>query len=178
MKPPTLKREKFIMRSFVAEDAKSLHVILNDLEVIRYFPFKQPPTLEQTQRFVQRQIQHWVDHGYGWWALEDVTSGMLIGWSGLQYLPELKQTEIGYLLARVFWGKGIATESARVGLDFGFKDTDLTTIIALVHPGNKASIHVLEKLKMIFLEQINLWEMDMLKYSIGKTDQLAGAKHV
>ena len=178
MKPPILKRENFNMRSFVAEDDKPLHAILNDLEVIRYFPFKQPPTLEQTQRFVQRQIQHWVDHGYGWWALEDAATGRFIGWSGLQYLPELKQTEIGYLLDRDFWGKGIATESARAGLDFGFKDTDLTTIIALVHPGNKASIHVLEKLKMHFLEQINLWEMDLLKYSIGEAERPAGTQPV
>jgi [ribosomal protein S5]-alanine N-acetyltransferase len=170
MRAPLIDKKQFNMRSFTLLDAEPLNAILNDLEVIRYFPFKHPPTLEQTQRFVQQQIQHWMDHGYGWWALEDAESGRFIGWSGLQYLPELKQTEIGYLLARDFWGRGIATESAKAGLDFGFKDTELTTIIALVHPGNKASIHVLEKLKMKFQEQINLWEMDMLKYSIGKIE--------
>ncbi len=173
MQPSILKKAIFTMRPFTEEDAKPLHAIMNDLEVIRYFPFKNPPTFEQTQRFVQRHIQHWVDFGYGWWALEDLATGRFLGWSGLEFLPELKQTEIGYLLARDFWGKGIATSSSREVLSFAFNETKLDTIIALVHPGNAASIRVLEKLGLHVLEQINIWDTDMLKYSIEKTEFMA-----
>jgi ribosomal-protein-alanine N-acetyltransferase len=168
MEAPTIHQDAFMMRAFKPEDAEGLHAILGDPEVIRYFPFKHTPTLEQTQRMVQHQIQHWQERNYGWWALENPINATLIGWCGLEYLPELGETEVGYLLRHDYWGRGIATVSAQEALHFAFENVLLDHIIALVHPENKASVHVLEKLGMQFLQQVNLWEMDMLKYSIGK----------
>ena len=91
----------------------------------------------------------------------------MIGWAGLQYLPELEVTEVGFLLDRSWWGKGYATEAARAALQFGFEDFKLKQIIALVHPENLASQRVIEKLGMMYESTIALWGIDLMRFGLG-----------
>lgn len=132
--------------------------------MLRYFPNPDPPNMERVVRLIQRQMDHWVENGYGWWAVESRTSSQLIGWSGLQYLPETGEIEIGYLLAKPFWGQDLASEGARVGMEFGFQQLQLPTIIGIVHPENIASQRVLEKLGLQFQGESQYFGMDCYKY--------------
>jgi ribosomal-protein-alanine N-acetyltransferase len=90
----------------------------------------------------------------------------IIGWAGLQYVPELLETEVGYLLARPFWGRGYATEAARASLHFGFENFKFDHIIALVHPENIASRRVLEKCGLTYMENKFLWGLEMMRYLV------------
>ena len=76
-------------------------------------------------------------------------SGELIGDAGLSLLdgrgPEV---EVGYTLARAWWGKGYATEAAGALLTAGFDDFGLDEIVAVADPANAASTRVLEKIGM------------------------------
>jgi RimJ/RimL family protein N-acetyltransferase len=92
----------------------------------------------------------------------------------LQYLPETDETEVGYLLGKTFWGKGIATSTALVSIAYGFKTMQLPRIVALVHPQNNASIRVIEKIGMKPVDRINLWDMDLMRYAVNKKEY---AKH-
>ena len=76
--------------------------------------------------------------------MDDKANTELIGWNGLQYLAETDEIEIGYLLAKPHWGQGLASEGARVGMDYGFDGLNIPTIIGIVHPENVASQRVLE----------------------------------
>lgn len=58
------------------------------------------------------------------------------------------RAELGYVLARSHWGKGIATEAARIALTRGFTELAVVRIEALVDPENAGSIRVLEKAGM------------------------------
>jgi RimJ/RimL family protein N-acetyltransferase len=104
--------------------------------------------------------------GYAWWAVELKTTGALAGWNGLQYLPDTRETEIGYLLDRFLWGQGLATEGARVGLRYGFDELRLPEIIALAHPENLASRRVMEKLGMRFAGPAEYFGMQMARYTL------------
>lgn len=137
--------------------------------VLQYFPNSDPPDLERVERLVQRQIDHWGQHGYGWWAVEAVDNTHLIGWSGLQYLPETDEIEIGYLVAKPYWGTGLATEGALVGMNFGFGKLKIPTIIGIVHPENLASQRVLEKIGLQFQEETEYFGMDCFKYFAENT---------
>ena len=88
----------------------------------------------------------------------------MIGWCGLEYLPELRETEIAYLLSRAAWGRGYATEAAGAALRFGFESARLEELIGLVHPDNAGSIRVLEKIGMRQADRLTLWGMEMLRY--------------
>ena len=164
MSIPTFESERLSLRPFVHQDAVPLHQILSVDGVLRYYPSSDPPDLERVERLVSRQIEHWEEHGYGWWAVDHKANMDLIGWSGLQYLPETDEIEIGYLLARPYWGQGLATEGARVGMKFGFDQLKIPTIIGIVHPENIASQRLLEKIGLVFQEQAEYFGMDCIKY--------------
>ena len=166
---PTVKTERLVLRPFSEGDAAPLHQILGVEGVLCYFPSPDPPALEQVQRLVAHQIKHWQEHGLGWWALEPRHSPELIGWCGLQYLPETDQVEVAYLLGKDHWGQGLATEAAVASLHFGFEALNLDAIIALVHPENRASRRVIEKLDMSFVDRCHLWGIDLYRYSIDSS---------
>jgi len=68
------------------------------------------------------------------------------------------------LLDSPFWGKGYATEAALATLKFGFEHFTLDHIIALVHPENAASRRVIEKCGMDFMDTLQLWGMELIRY--------------
>jgi RimJ/RimL family protein N-acetyltransferase len=55
------------------------------------------------------------------------------------------KTEVGWLRERFFWGRGLATEGARVIVRPGFEKLELERIISIIHPENAASRRVAEK---------------------------------
>jgi ribosomal-protein-alanine N-acetyltransferase len=164
MSVPTIKTARLTLRPFTLQDAEPLYQILSIPGVLEYFPSSDAPDLERVKKLVQRQIDHWAEHDFGWWAVEPESNGELIGWSGLQYLPETDEIEIGYLLSKPYWGKGLATESATSGLDFGFNTLNILEIIGIVHPENFASQKVLEKIGLDFQEHTKYFGMECFKY--------------
>lgn len=156
------------MRPLQAPDAVTLHRIYQAEGVLRYFPNSAVPPLEKVERFIANQQAHWDKHGYGNWGLLPDGKTEIIGWAGLQYLPELDETEVGFLLDRSHWGKGFATEAALAALKFGFEHFDLDHIIALVHPENRASQRVIEKCGMAYVDSLALWGMELMRYRANK----------
>ena len=167
---PTIETARLTLRPFNLDDSEPLSQILSVPDVLRYYPSSDPPDLERVQKLVQRQIQHWQDYGYGWWAVVPHAEQQLIGWSGLQYLPDTDEIEIGYLLGKPYWGRGLATESAEAGLDFGFNTLGLQEIIGIVHPENIASQGVLKKIGMQFVKQAQYFGMDCYQYKINSSE--------
>ncbi len=166
MNIPTLRTQRLLLRPFVEADSERLHGILGEEGILRYFPNPESPPLERVERLVAHQLKHWEEHGLGWWAVEPLGNPELIGWAGLQFLPETGETEVAYLLSRAYWRQGLATEAARASLRFGFEELKLETIIALVHPENRASRGVIEKLAMSFVDQAHYFGMDLYRYSL------------
>jgi ribosomal-protein-alanine N-acetyltransferase len=165
---PSIQTSHLALRLLQSEDAEALHRIYQSVDVLRYFPNPVPPPLERIQRFIVGQQEHWEKHGYGnWGILLDGDRG-IIGWAGLQYLPELDETEVGFLLDKPFWGKGYATEAALGSLSFGFEHFHLEHIIALVHPDNLASRRVIKKCGLVYKDTLSLWGIELMRYRIEK----------
>ena len=167
---PTIQIPHLTLRSLRPADAEVLHRIYQSEGVLRYFPNPTPPPLEKVQRFVVGQQAHWEKYGYGNWGILLDGEREIIGWAGLQYLPELGETEIGFLLNRPFWGKGYATAVARASLNFGFERFNLDHIIALVHPENLASRRVIEKCGMTYMETLSLWGIELMRFVVKRKE--------
>ena len=165
---PSLQTNRLTLRPLLPGDAETLHHIYQSEGVLRYFPNPLPPPLEIVQRFVTGQQAHWETHGYGDWGILPEGAQTIIGWVGMQYLPELNETEVGFLLDRPYWGKGYATEAAQASVCFGFKHFSLDHIIALVHSENLASQRVIEKCGMTYIETISLWGIELMRYRIER----------
>ena len=56
------------------------------------------------------------------------------------------ETELGWTLAQAHWGHGYATEAARAARDWGYAERGVGRLVSLIHPENRRSIRVAEKL--------------------------------
>ncbi|MCK4449041.1 MAG: GNAT family N-acetyltransferase [Anaerolineae bacterium] len=169
MRIPTITTSHLILRAFTEADIEPLHRILGDRDVLRYFPNPNLPSRDKVEKMISSRLKHWEEHGYGWWAVEPRSKRELIGWSGLQFLPETEEVEVAYLLGKAYWGKGLATEAAQACLQYGFENVEVESIVAIVHPENLASQRVIEKLGMLFVDQAHYFGMDCYRYSIERS---------
>ncbi len=146
-----VQTDRLVLRPWKPSDIDDVAAVFAIPEVWRY-PFGRGMTREEAERFVERQLGHWADHGFGLWAAELAAGGGLIGFIGLAvptWLPEvLPAVEVGWRLHPDHWGKGLATEGAQASLRHGFKTLGLERIISIFDPGNVASGRVMEKLGM------------------------------
>ena len=164
MEIPTLHTQHLILRPLIPTDALTLHGIYQVEGVLQYFPNPNPPPLEKVERFIAGQGAHWESYGYGNWGIVPKGEIDIIGWAGLQFLPETDETEVGYLLNKLFWGRGYATEATRTSLEFGFEHFNFPEIIALVHPDNAGSLKVAAKCGLTVVEHKEYWGIEMVRH--------------
>jgi len=162
----TLQTQRLTLRPLESADAEVLHRIYQTEGILQYFPPTGPPTLYKVQRYIMRQQEHWDRHGFGHWGITLDGENQIIGWVGLQFLPELNETEVGYLFDKPFWGQGLATEAALASIQFGFESHRLDHIIGLVHPENTGSRRVIEKCGMNYVETIHIWNIDLMRHTL------------
>ena len=142
-----LETERLIIRPFQLEDVEAAYQLNLDPEVSRYTSDGGVvPKEEIERRIVEDVLGDYQKHGFGRLAVELKEEGKFIGFTGLKYLEDLGEVDLGYRFMRPYWGMGIATESGRACLDLGFRILGLDRIIAMVLPENTGSIRVLEKL--------------------------------
>lgn len=161
--------ENLCLRPFTPADAIPMHRIINGKDVLKYFPGTQTLTLEQVERMIDRLLTHWQEKGYGLWAVELRSTGQLLGRCGLQYLPETDEVEVDFILDRNCWGLGFATEAGQATLQYGFDELGHPMIVGIVHPENRASQRVLEKLRLQFAEKTEYFGMACYRY-VGERD--------
>jgi ribosomal-protein-alanine N-acetyltransferase len=165
---PVKHTARLVLRGFTPDDLEPLHTILSVPEVLQYFPRTDPWPLDKVQKWMDSQQKHWIEHGFGWFALEHQDTKQLIGWCGLQNLDDTQEVEVLYLLDKACWGSGLATEAAKWCVEDGFRNHNLDLIVGLAHPDNTASQRVLEKAGLTFSNQARYFGMDCLRYTIDQ----------
>lgn len=168
MEAPTITTTHLILRPWSPKDAGALFSILQEEDLLRFFPRTTPPSLDRVENYINHHLAHWQEYGYGHWAVTLRTGNQVIGWNGLEFLPETSETEVAFLLSRQFWGRGYATEAARAAVKFGFETVELQRVIGLVHPENIASRRVLEKCGLTYYDRKIYWGMELCRYCIER----------
>jgi ribosomal-protein-alanine N-acetyltransferase len=93
-----------------------------------------------------------------------------------------RRGDIGYALAREYWGHGYATEAVRAMIEFGFEHLNLNRIEARAVPANVASTRVMQKAGMKYegiLSESGFFKgayQDVALYSILRSDGRAPGK--
>jgi RimJ/RimL family protein N-acetyltransferase len=146
-----LETESLILRRFTLDDAEAWLPLISLPEIIRYTGDVPATSVDEARESLRtRPLRDYEVHGYGRMAVIEKASGRLVGFSGLKYVAELRDVDIGYRFLPDCWGRGYATESARPLMEQGWKQLDLKRIVGTVHPGNPASGRVLEKLGLSY----------------------------
>jgi len=151
MNPFIFNSERLLFRRFSLDDASFIHIMNSDPLVLKYV-HELPSTPERAiQRLQHSILPHYQEHGYGRWAVILKESNDCIGWCGLKFRPERKETDLGYRFIPAYWGKGYAFEAASACLDYGFNQLQLDRITATAHVENLASLRIIEKCGMQYL---------------------------
>ena len=141
-----LETARLSLRPFRPEDLEDLDRIYSDPEVMR---FMGPTSMEATEAQLRRLVEGWERDGISQWAAIDRATGALIGRIGLlchhDWREERDPIEVGWLLDRPYWGKGLATEGGLASIRYGFQALDRDHIISITRPENLASRRVMEK---------------------------------
>ncbi len=166
---PILETERLLLREFDEDDVEPFYLLGSDPVIIRYTG---DPGLGLTsvahalEVLRSRPLTDYQQYGYGRWACVHKADGRLIGFSGLKYLADLREVDIGYRFLPAYWGVGLATEAGRAVLDHGFARLGMSRVIGLVAPENRASVRVLEKLGLAFEGMMDFQGKGWARYAI------------
>jgi RimJ/RimL family protein N-acetyltransferase len=163
-----IETSRLILRPFSSADLDAFASMNADADVMRYIGDGKPQTSAQTQMRLNAILDHWDQHGFGLCAVVQKATREFIGFCGLQYLDNTSEIEIGYRLAKRFWGAGLATEAATASLKQGFEEFGLDRIVAVVHPENVASQWVIRKIGLRYVKDARFYNTDVEYYAITR----------
>ena len=147
-----IETERLLLRKPRVEDAVDLAVAYAEPQVVRFMGDGSTATLAEIEKGIEQWLERWESWGLSLCSLELREDGRVVGRAGfLRWDPETWQvggseTELGWLLAREYWGRGYATEAALALRDWAFGSRGLTRLISLIQHENVRSIRVAEKL--------------------------------
>ena len=122
-------------------DVEAVHAFASDPVVCRFTGWG-PNTFDETRAFVAEATQRRIDR----YDLAILRDGELIGTASVWTTsPGHRVGELGYTIRRDCWGRGYASEAARLLVGLGFGQLGLERLAATCDPGNVASVRVLEK---------------------------------
>ena len=159
-----LETKRLILRPMLESDFDALLLIFIDPKVMA--AFDHPPfTHEQMSRWLNRNLEHQNEFGYGLFSVILKETGELIGDCGLEVMEDMGAAELGYDFRSDFWNQGYATEAATAMRDYAFDVLKLPQLISLIRVGNVASKRVAEKVGMLLAEEFTHYEIQYWKFN-------------
>jgi len=148
--PIELETARLKLRRWRDADRAPFAALNADPAVMEFFPA--PQSREASDASIDAWQAQLESRGWSNWAVELVESGEFIGFVGLSVprraLPCSPCVEVGWRLARRFWGRGLASEAARAALGAGFERIGLAEIVSFTALGNLRSRAVMERIGM------------------------------
>jgi RimJ/RimL family protein N-acetyltransferase len=145
-----LETERLLLRRWKESDREPFAVMNADARVMEFFPGCL--TREESDALIDSIESHFDNHGFGLFAAELKTEQKLIGFIGLHVAGFQAHftpcVEIGWRIAKDYWGKGLATEGSQAVVRWAFDRLKLETLVSFTVPENKASRRLMEKLGM------------------------------
>jgi RimJ/RimL family protein N-acetyltransferase len=166
----TLQTDRLTLRMLCEADLDAYAEMCADPEVMRYIGDGQPLARPMAWRNLAMMVGHWSLRGYGLWAVEERSSGVLVGRIGCWNPEGWPGFEVGWMLRRALWGRGYATEGARAALQYAFTGLGQPQVISLIHPENAASIRVAGRLGERLLDSAEVMGRPALVYRITREE--------
>ncbi len=172
-----LANKKLLLREFTQYDWIDVHKYASQEIVCRYQTWG-PNTEEDTKEFIQDVLDEATQTPRERYVFAIIYQETLIGAVEIMIRDFTNKVgEIGYIVNPDYWGKGVATQSAKLMITFGFETLKLHRICATCDPRNIGSAKVLEKVGMLkegvlrenMLMKDGVWR-DSFLYSVLKQE--------
>jgi ribosomal-protein-alanine N-acetyltransferase len=98
-------------------------------------------SIEDSESFLRSATEGYERGDFGGWGVVLKDDGAFVGTCGVEagYAPEHARAELGYVLSREHWGKGLMPEAVRAVIAFGFEKLSLNRVEARCISENTAS---------------------------------------
>jgi [ribosomal protein S5]-alanine N-acetyltransferase len=175
--PTTIETPRLLLRPMVAEDIEALLGIFGDPKVMASFS-EEPFTLDQMRYWLDRNLRHQDEYGYGLFSVIRKSDGLLIGDCGLEQMEVegRKVAELGYDFRSDAWNQGYATEAACAVRDYAFHVLGLAELISLVRQANVASARVAEKAGMRRAAEFERYGARYWRYALAREEAQLSSK--
>ncbi len=148
MKPPeTIETDRLYLRLPRMDDAEAIFdEYAHDGDVTRYLTWRPHESIETTRAFVGRCLAVWEDGSAFPWSIVLKDDGRLIGMIEMRVAGH--KADVGYGLARRYWGNGYMTEAVRAVADWALGQPQIYRFWAVCDVDNVGSARVMEKAGM------------------------------
>jgi len=151
--------DRIILRELVSDDAPGMFIMDSNPEVHKYLQKQPIQTIGEAEDQIQYIRLQYKDFGIGRWAIVEKSTGQFVGWGGLKFRTDevnghTNFYDVGYRLMETAWGKGYATESAKLSVRYAFEELKLDAVYALAHVENVASRKALIKAGLKITAQV------------------------
>lgn len=132
-----------------------------------------PRDRQQTAEQVEWMRRAWRDDGFCHWAAVDLATDRLIGRIGLirhhDWPLEALPVEVGWVLDRDYWGRGLATEGGRAAIDcWRERLLEDRRLVSITRPANHRSRAVMERLGLTYRGETNWKGHEVVWYAIDR----------
>lgn len=149
---PVIETKRLVLRKIELSDLEDIFEFSSDAEVARYMTWKTQETKEETlHSFIEVVIKGYEKGTAGDWAIELKENSKVIGTcSFIDWSNQHSRAELGYVLNRNYWGKGLASEAVHAIIEYGFETLLLNRIEGGCDIQNTGSEKVMLKAGMAF----------------------------
>jgi RimJ/RimL family protein N-acetyltransferase len=148
---PELATPRLRLRQFEPRDAAGLHACFGDVDAMRYWNFPPCRSMVETERWLRILAKTSSPYDYLAWAVAEKRSDHCIGMVNYHHREaHNRRLEVGYMLARSHYGRGLMTEAMRALIAYCFTELHVHRMEALIHPDNSNSIRLAERLGFRF----------------------------
>lgn len=144
---PIIATERILLRELTDDDVPALFEIFSHPEVMRYWSSPPLKSTAQARALLEHIRESFRKQDLFQWGIALQNENHIIGTCTLAQLDASnRRAEIGYVLARTYWGQGLMHQALPALVDFAFTTLMLNRIEADVDPRNAASLRLLERL--------------------------------
>ena len=145
MSPPkVIETARLQLTPPVVEDAQEIFSsYAQDAEVTKYLVWRPHPSVETTRDFLFRCLAAWALGTAFPWVIRRKEDDRILGM--IEIRVDGYRADLGYVLARPYWGQGIMTEAVRAVVNWALNEPAIYRVWAVCDVDNKASARVLEK---------------------------------
>jgi RimJ/RimL family protein N-acetyltransferase len=143
-----IETDRLMLRPWEEKDAESLYAYAKSTDVGPHAGWKPHADVAESLHIIKTMFMP-----NNVWAITIKTGGKIIGSVGLEpdkRRPGVNSRELGYSLAKEYWGNGVMTEAAKAVIDFAFETYKLDIISVCTGPLNKRSQGVIQKCGFVY----------------------------
>jgi ribosomal-protein-alanine N-acetyltransferase len=148
---PTLSTERLTLCKITEEHAQDMYEYSCDPDVTRYLTWSCHSNPSQTLRYIKLLQKKYADGPFNDWGIVLKEHGKFIGTCGYTSFDfDAAQAEMGYVIAKPYWGKGYAAEALKCAMQYAVENFGIKGFHAKHMEGNDASGKVMQKCGMKF----------------------------